>query len=114
MMTRGRTYAFTAVRVLAVIMALLAVGRFPYSFYMIVRCVVSPVAAYTAFVAYQQRRTGWAWTFAALAALFNPLLPARLDKTAWQFVDLATGLLMLSSLFVLRPSTQRRPDDDRP
>ncbi|MSU74591.1 hypothetical protein EXS57_02315 [Candidatus Kaiserbacteria bacterium] len=68
---------------------LIALGSHPYSYYQILRWVVSASAAYTAYNAYQGQQTGWAWVFAIVAVLFNPIAPITMARETWQLFDVA-------------------------
>jgi hypothetical protein len=89
--------AFTLARVGAAVLLLVAVGRNAYDFYTIMRWIVCGVSAYGAFVEFERKRTGWAWTFAIMAVAFNPIAPVRLSRETWAPIDvLAAGILVAS------------------
>ena len=70
-------------------------GEHPYGFYIVLRLVVTVGAAYWALRVYREGLRGWAWAFAAVALLMNPLLPIRMQRTQWQPIDLWLGILLL-------------------
>ena len=71
----------------------------PEQFYQVLRLVVFGVGCYGAF---QLRRyLGWLWTMIFIAALFNPIVPLRLDPRIWPYVDLITGIVFLFAIPVV-------------
>src|SRR6266487_5801158 len=66
-------------------------GRSYYSqrkdFYTLLRWVCCAAFAYSAFTAFQMKRSAWTWIFAVLAVLFNPLAPFYLRRPTWQIID---------------------------
>ena len=91
-------------RVLAAIMLVCAIRDQPYTYYTLLRWVVSSVAAYTAVQAFRGKIVGVAWLFGTIAGLFNPLLPVHLGKSLWLPIDIASALLILASIPVVRAS----------
>lgn len=87
-----------AARLLAIIAILLLVaavfGRWPYGFYTFLRLVVCGTSAYLAFVAYTAKDKFWLWVMGGLAVLFNPLVPIHLHRSAWQFFDALSAMLL--------------------
>ena len=79
-----------------------ALGTHTYDYYDLLRWVVTPVAAFTAFQLYVGGKRGLAWLLAAVALVFNPLLPIHLGRGTWAPIDLAAGALLLAAIPVLR------------
>jgi hypothetical protein len=90
-----------AAKVAAIAMLLLAMGKWPFGFYVLLRWVVCGVCAYSAFSAAEAGRKGWVWVLGILALLFNPFLPVRLGRETWAPVDLAAALLLAVSFFAV-------------
>ena len=93
---------FVAARVIAAIVALVGVASLPYGYYVLLRWVVCPVAAYTALEAAKQPKKGWTWVFGVLALVFNPILPVHLTREVWPVVDFAACVLMLVSVATVK------------
>jgi hypothetical protein len=70
-----------------------ALGEWPYGYYTLLRLVVCGAGAYTAFVMYQWEKAGFAWLFALIAVLFNPVVVVHLSRDLWQPIDLACGIV---------------------
>lgn len=79
-------------------------------FYTLLRWVCCAVFAYSAFTAFQMKRAAWAWIFAILAVLFNPLAPVYLQRTTWQVIDWgAIGAIIAAGIVFWRPSSSSPP-----
>lgn len=54
------------------------------------------MAAYIAYIAYNQG-TKWAvWVFGIVAVVFNPIAPIHMERGAWAGVDAVTGIIFFS------------------
>jgi hypothetical protein len=85
--------------IVAGVMLLLAIPSiWPYSYFQILRWVVTVVAIYNAYFAYKTRNTRWTIIMVAVAILFNPLWPFFFDKSTWQILDLITSGVFFISL----------------
>lgn len=82
------------------LMLLLAIPSdiWPYSYYQILRWVVTIVALYSAYSAYKIKSTKWVYIMGAIAILFNPIAPIFLDKGTWQILDFITAGIFFVSL----------------
>lgn len=78
---------------LSVVVLIAALGSHPYSYYQILRWIVSASAAYTAYNAYENQQTRWAWIFAIVAVLFNPIAPITMAREMWQIFDVAAAVV---------------------
>ncbi len=88
-------------KLVAAVMLIAALGRHPYGYYTLLRWVVCGVAAYSAARAHEAKRTGWTWTLATVALVFNPLLPVLLDRDSWAPVDVAVSTILIISVFAV-------------
>lgn len=80
-------------------MLLLAIPTFwPYGYFIILRWVVTGVALYLAYSAYEGGKMGWTWTMGIIAVLFNPIAPIYLTKDVWIAIDIIAALIFLSSI----------------
>lgn len=80
-------------KILAALMLFYAIGDHPYSYYQLLRIVITGIAAYSAYLAHGTEDTFWKWIFIAIAIVFNPIAPIYSQKETWAIVDLITGLL---------------------
>ena len=82
----------------AVMLVFAAAEKQPDSFYTLLRWVCCAVFAYSAIISFQMKRVLWLCIFAALAALFNPIFPAHLDRSLWIVIDwIAIGAVVFAA-----------------
>jgi hypothetical protein len=93
---------FIIARIIAIVLLLWALDKHPYGYYTLLRFVVCGVTAYSAYLAVELKKNGWAWTFGIIALLFNPIIPFHLGRDIWQIVDVGVAILLLVSLFLLK------------
>ncbi len=87
-------------KILAVGILIGALWAHPYSYYQILRWVVTIVSAYSAYLAFNSKVTSWGWVFVVVAILFNPIAPVYLQKETWQILDLIGAIIFSVSLFI--------------
>ena len=87
-------------KILAIILLLIAIGNHPYSYYQFLRWFILATAGYSAYIAYNQQKIGWAWIFGTIALLFNPIFPFYLQKDTWQFIDGIVAVIFSVSVFL--------------
>ena len=82
---------------LLAILLLLCLADMPYGYFTLVRYASAFVFADYAYVCFKAERVGYAFTFGALALLFQPFFKIALGRTVWNVVDVvvAIGLLFL-------------------
>lgn len=91
-------------RTLAVCAGLLlfvAVADLPYGYYTFLRIATCLIAALGAIKAYGQTSTLWTVLLGGIAILFNPIAPIYMEKSAWIQVDIAAGIVMISSAIIV-------------
>ena len=80
--------AFIAVAVLC----LIALFRLPYGYYTFLRIVTCLAGAAGAYFAYEREDTRlWAFPLAAIAILFNPIVPVHLTREIWQPINVVVA-----------------------
>lgn len=99
---RRRDEMSIGLRILAAALLFWALARHAYSYYVLLRFVTFGAAAYSSYLAFEQRVRGWAWILGLVALLFNPVLPIHLSRDVWKPVDLLTGLILLASIVFVR------------
>jgi hypothetical protein len=87
--------------IIAAVMLLGALGRWPYGYYQLVRWVTCGAAVWIAFLAYDWRKQWASVLFGIVAVLFNPLLPIHLTREIWQPIDFLCAVLFIVVTFVL-------------
>jgi hypothetical protein len=89
-------------RIVASALLFWALARHPYGYFVLLRWVTCGVLAYCGYLSYSLKRIPWAWLFGFLALLFNPIAPVRLDRQTWAYLDIGTGVILLTSIFFVR------------
>ncbi len=88
-------------KLIAMIMLVAALRNRPYGYYVALRWLVFVVSLRSVADAWGVRSTWWAVCFAAMAIVFNPFFPFRLERDTWHLVDIAAaGLTAISIPFV--------------
>ena len=77
----------------------IALGDLPYAYYQLLRFFICGAGAYGVYLAYQQKKIGWAWILGIIALLFNPLMKFYLGRDAWKAADLVGGIIFLVYFF---------------
>jgi len=94
---------------IAALMLLGALARWPYGYYQLLRWVTCGVAVYVAYTAYNWQKMWAVWLFGFVAVLFNPLIPIRLSREIWQPINVICALLFgASAVFLKKPAEQKQ------
>jgi len=88
------------VKIFAISLLLIALGDHPYSYYTLLRWLVTIIGALVAYDFYENKNTNWMWLFIAIAILFNPIFLIYFSKDTWQLLDLITAVIFLVSIFI--------------
>lgn len=90
---------------IAILMLLLAIpsGLWPYGYYVLLRWVITGIALFVLWVAYELGERRWLWLMIGIAILFNPIVPIHLDKETWVIIDFIVAILFLVSIFKIKP-----------
>jgi hypothetical protein len=70
-------------RLISGLMLFLALGRHPYSYYILLRWVVAGSSLYSGGVLSKLKKHNWAWFFFITGILFNPIFPVYLPRSTW-------------------------------
>ncbi len=94
-------------RIPAIICALLLVaavfGHWPYGFYTLLRVVVCAISIYLAVRANSAKSVPWTWVLGSMAVLFNPVLPIRMPRSDWRFVDALAAITFIVFVAAYKP-----------
>jgi len=77
-----------------------------YGFFTVLRFVVFATTAYVAWIAYEEQKEKWIWFLSFIALLFNPFFLVHLTREVWLTIDFVVGLVLLSSVFILKLGTK--------
>jgi hypothetical protein len=85
-------------------MLLIAIGRLPYGYYMLLRVVVPAAALLLAGFIYQRtsKFTIWIGLFLVAAIVFNPVAPLHLTRAVWTILNVAAAALFVGHFIVAR------------
>lgn len=80
----------------AVAMLILAIPEdwWPYSYYQILRLVVTAVAAYLSYLHQEEGHGSWPTILVLTAFLYNPFVPVELEKHIWVQINAFTAALL--------------------
>jgi len=92
------------------VLLLVALGDHPYGYYTFLRWVVFMAACLVAWVAWESEVQPATFVFAAVAVLFNPLVPVYLDKSTWAPIDVVCAVLFALSLSLKGKRTPQSVD----
>ena len=87
---------------IAAIMLVGALAKWPYGYYQLLRFIVCGVAVYIAYTAYNWQKMWAVWLFGFIAVLFNPLAPIHFSGELWQYIDIICAVLFTVIAFILR------------
>ena len=81
-----------------------ALGHWPYSYYTLLRVVVTAAAVLLTAFAYQRTKSFSVWVglFLVVAAVFNPIVPLHLTRGAWSILNIAAAALFVGHFVVDR------------
>ena len=102
-MTAKLSFSVVA-RITASVLLFWALSRHPYGYYTLMRWAVCGATSYCAYLSITFKQIPWAWAFGLIALLFNPLIPARIDRATWAYLDVIAGIFLLLSIYFVRES----------
>lgn len=95
-------------RLIAAAMLFWALTGNPYVYFQILNWVVSLFSILLAIRSYQEKRSLWVWTFAAIAVIFNPIEAFQFPRALWSAIDVIAGLIFVCSIYWMRPKTHQK------
>lgn len=93
---------FVIARIIVAVLLVWALAKHPIGYYSVLRLVTCAVCAYGVYLAMQWKQIGWAFIFGAIALLFQPLVVFRMTKQTWNYVDIATAIFLIATIFLFR------------
>ncbi len=76
----------------------------PYDYYIVLRLVCCAAFTYLALKAHAQGKEGWVWVIGVMAVIYNPIIRIHLTREIWSAINIATLVVVISSIFVIRAS----------
>jgi len=86
------------IRIITAILLLFALGKHPYSYYIILRIIVFATSFYLLYVTYNSGMKNWMTIFIIIVLLFNPILPIHFNKGVWAIIDISSAAAILVSI----------------
>ena len=86
-------------------MLVIALAKFPYGYYALLRIVVALCCAIIVFQAHTVANRGltvWSVVLIVMAILFNPIFPVHLTRDAWAVIDLASAAVLVAHMLIER------------
>jgi len=84
----------------------------PYGYYILLRWVCCAAFTHLALKAHAQEKERWVWVLGVTAVIYNPIIRIHLTREVWSAVNVATLIVAVLSIFVVRASptpVQRLP-----
>jgi len=91
-------YVFAIVRLVNAGLLAWALARHPIGYYTVLRVVTTGVSLYSIYLCMKDKQVGWGIIFSAIAVIFQPILPLRMTRETWRYVDLITAAILVISL----------------
>jgi uncharacterized membrane protein len=95
-----------AVFVVPIVMLVIALGAMPWGYYQLLRLVVAATCAIIASIFGREKQNSGASAlfivFIMLALAYNPFIPLRLGRGAWEILNVATIVLLIAGLAFVR------------
>ena len=92
------------VHFIPIVMLFLALGRWPYGYYMLLRVVVAATALLIAGSIYRHGKsfTPWLGLFLIVAIVLNPIVPLHLTRGVWSILNVLAATIFAGHVFVRR------------
>lgn len=100
---------FALARLITAALLFWALARHPIGYYTVLRLITAGVCLYAAYLAVQDKQTGWAFIFGGIAVLFQPFLPLRMTRETWNYIDVIAALFLIASIALFKPPTSSEP-----
>ncbi len=71
-------------------MLFIALFNNPYSYYQILKWVISISSAYLANYYFKGNNEKYTWVFVVIAVLYNPIAPIHFVRSTWEIVNIIT------------------------
>lgn len=79
--------------IVAAIMLLVAVLPLPYTYYQILRVVITVIAVLAIIKEFKTGINPWIVAFGIIALIMNPLFPIHMDKSAWIPINIISAIV---------------------
>lgn len=90
----------------AIVTLIFGLTEYATNYHALTRFVVCGLCAYLAVAVYRQEKFNLVWMYGAIAVLFNPIAPVRLDRAVWPNVSIV--VIVLIGLMLWKDFNARR------
>ena len=94
-----------AIKIILAILFFICLADLPYGYYQFVRFTALVGFAFLSYQCYERNDKLFAFVFAALAILFQPLIKISLGREVWNVVDVVVGVALIITIFWKRKNT---------
>jgi hypothetical protein len=91
-------YVYAIVRLINAGLLIWALAKHPIGYYTLVRLVTTGVCLYSIYICAKDNRVAWGITFGGIALLFQPIIPLRMTRDTWQYVDVIVAVFLVVSI----------------
>ena len=87
------------IKIILAILFFICLAELPYGYYQFVRFAALIGFAFLSYQNYERNDKSFAFIFAALAILFQPLFKISLGREVWNVVDVVVGIGLILTIF---------------
>lgn len=80
----------------------------PYGYYVFLRIVCFIVFGMLALIAFDRTHQAWVWVFGLTAIVYNPFIRIHLTREIWTWINVATIVLAVLSIFAISPLAKKQ------
>lgn len=88
-----------AIKIILAILFFICLAELPYGYYQFVRFAALVSFVFLSYRSYENNDKLFAFIFAALAILFQPLIKISLGREVWNIVDVVVGAGLIVTIF---------------
>lgn len=88
-----------SIKVILAILFFICLADLPYGYFQFIRFAALVGFVFLCYKSYERKEFAFAFTFGALAILFQPLLKISLGREIWNVIDVVVGLGLIASIF---------------
>ncbi|MBK6953243.1 MAG: hypothetical protein IPL48_03945 [Bacteroidetes bacterium] len=93
------------IKAILAILFFICLADLPYGYYQFERLAAMVGFAFLSYQSYERNDKLFAFIFAALAILFQPLIKISLGREVWNVVDVVVGVALIITIFINRKNT---------
>lgn len=91
-----------AIKIILAILFFICLADLPYGYYQFVRFAALIGFVFLSYQSYKRNDKSFAFIYATLAVLFQPLIKISLGREIWNVVDIIVGIGLIITIFLKR------------